>query len=278
MIIKYKDISVNVVCIPSELKNKNPIIFLHGFTGTATDWNFLKDQLPENFSPIFIDLIGHGKSDSPDNVEYYEANFQIEILKYILEYLELEKVILVGYSMGGRLAISFTMKNHEFVHALILESTSFGIENEQERIERIESDEKLAEQISNSSVEEFINNWIKAPLFDTLKNASYERFESLKKRKIESNNLIGLKNTLLGFSTGKMENYFLDLDNIKVKTMLIAGELDEKFAGINIKANSLLPDSELVIVKQSGHNVHFEKPKEFLKFLNRFLLNVKGNK
>jgi 2-succinyl-6-hydroxy-2,4-cyclohexadiene-1-carboxylate synthase len=60
--------------------------------------------------------------------------------------------------------------------------------------------------------------------------------------------------------------------------MLIAGELDEKFVGINIKANSLLPNSELVIVKQSGHNVHFEKPKEFLKFLNRFLLNVKGNK
>lgn len=278
MLIKYKDILLNVVCIPNELKQKNPIIFLHGFTGTTTDWNFLKDQVPENFSPIFIDLIGHGKSDSPNNVEYYEAKFQIEILKYILEYLELKEVVLVGYSMGGRLALSFTIKNHDFVQALVLESTSFGIENEQERKERIESDEKLAEQISNSSVEEFINNWIKAPLFSTLKNAGYERFETMKNRKIESNNLIGLKNTLLGFSTGKMENYSLYLDNLKAKTMLISGELDEKFVKINTRANSLLPNSELVIVKQSGHNVHFEKPKEFLKFLNRFLLNLKGNK
>lgn len=278
MKIKYKDISLNVFCLTSELKNKNSIIFLHGFTGSVTDWKFVTDQLPENLTPIFIDLIGHGKSESPNSIKYYKAKFQIEILKYIIEYLNLKKVILAGYSMGGRLALLFTMKNYNLVESLILESTSFGIENEQERKERIKSDQKLAEQIGNSSVEEFIKNWMKAPLFDTLKNVGFERFETLKNRKIETNNLIGLKNSLLGFSTGKMENYFLVLDNFNVKTMLIVGELDEKFVKINKIANSLLPNSELVIVKQSGHNVHFEKPKEFLKFLNRFLLNVKGNK
>lgn len=278
MKIKYKDISLNVFCLTSELKNKNPIIFLHGFTGSVTDWKFVTDQLPENLTPIFIDLIGHGKSESPNSIKYYKAQFQIEILKYIIEYLNLKKVILAGYSMGGRLALLFTMKNYTLVESLILESTSFGIENEQERKERIKSDQKLAEQIGNSSVEEFIKNWMKAPLFGTLKNVGFERFETLKNRKIETNNLIGLKNSLLGFSTGKMENYFLVLNDFNVKTMLIVGELDEKFVKINKIANSLLPNSELVIVKQSGHNVHFEKPKEFLKFLNRFLLNVKGNK
>lgn len=278
MKIKYKDISLNVFCLTSELKNKNPIIFLHGFTGSVTDWKFVTDQLPENLTPIFIDLIGHGKSESPNSIKYYKAKFQIEILKYIIEYLNLKKVILAGYSMGGRLALLFTMKNYTLVESLILESTSFGIENEQERKERIKSDQKLAEQIGNSSVEEFIKNWMKAPLFGTLKNVGFERFETLKNRKIETNNLIGLKNSLLGFSTGKMENYFLVLNDFNVKTMLIVGELDEKFVKINKIANSLLPNSKLVIVKQSGHNVHFEKPKEFLKFLNRFLLNVKGNK
>lgn len=278
MKIKYKDISLNVFCLTSELKNKNPIIFLHGFTGSVTDWKFVTDQLPENLTPIFIDLIGHGKSESPNSIKYYKAKFQIEILKYIIEYLNLKKVILAGYSMGGRLALLFTMKNYKLVESLILESTSFGIENEQERKERIKSDQKLAEQIGNSSVEEFIKNWMKAPLFGTLKNVGFERFETLENRKIETNNLIGLKNSLLGFSTGKMENYFLVLNDFNVKTMLIVGELDEKFVKINKIANSLLPNSKLVIVKQSGHNVHFEKPKEFLKFLNRFLLNVKGNK
>ena len=278
MIISYKDICFNIICNPKEFKVKNPIIFLHGFTGSVNDWNFVTEQLSENFSPIFIDLIGHGKSDSPNNVEFYETTFQTEVIKYVLEYFELEKVILVGYSMGGRLALSFTLKYQESVDALILESTSFGIENEKERLERIKSDKKLAEQIENSSVKEFINKWIKAPLFDSLRNVGLEKFKTLKNDKIRNNNLVGLKNSLLGFSTGKMENYFLQINNLKVKTLLIVGELDEKFVKINKKANSILANSELQIIKESGHNVHFEKPKEFLKFLNRFLLNMKGNK
>ena len=278
MIISYKDICFNVICNPKEFKVKNPIIFLHGFTGSVNDWNFVTEQLSENFSPIFIDLIGHGKSDSPNNVEFYETKFQTEVIKYVLDYFELEKVILVGYSMGGRLALSFTIKYQESVDALILESTSFGIENEKERLERIKSDKKLAEQIENSSVKGFINKWIKAPLFDSLKNVGLEKFNTLKNDKIRNNNLVGLKNSLLGFSTGKMENYFLKINNLKVKTLLIVGELDEKFVKINKKANSILANSELEIIKESGHNVHFEKPKEFLKFLNRFLLNMKGNK
>ncbi len=276
MKINYKDISLNVICAPHELKFKNPIIFLHGFTGSANDWDFVLEQFPGNSSPIFIDLIGHGESDSPNSVVFYETKFQIELLKYVLEYFELKKVILVGYSMGGRLALSFTMKYQEFVDALVLESTSFGIENEKERLQRIESDKKLAEQIDNSSVEEFINNWIKDPLFNSLRNLDMEKLNDLIKNKIQNNNIVGIKNSLLGFNTGKMKNYFLELNNLKIRTLLIVGELDKKFVKINNKANSLLPKSELIIIKQSGHNVHFEKPKEFLKFLNRFLLNVKG--
>jgi 2-succinyl-6-hydroxy-2,4-cyclohexadiene-1-carboxylate synthase len=278
MIISYKDICFNVICNPKEFKVKNPIIFLHGFTGSVNDWNFVTEQPSEKFSSIFIDLIGHGKSDAPNSVEFYETKFQIELLKYVLDYFDLENVILVGYSMGGRLALSFTIKYQESVDALILESTSFGIENEIERLERIESDKKLAEQIENSSVKGFINKWIKAPLFDSLKNVGLEKFNTLKNDKIRNNNLVGLKNSLLGFSTGKMENYFLKINNLQVKTLLIVGELDEKFVKINIKANSILANSELEIIKESGHNVHFEKPKEFLKFLNRFILNMKGNK
>lgn len=278
MIINYKDICINLICNPTELKDKNPIIFLHGFTGSVNDWDFVTGQLSENFSPIIIDLIGHGKSDSPNRVDLYESKFQIELLKYVLDYLRIKKVILVGYSMGGRLALSFTNKYQELVEGLVLESTSFGLENENERLERVKSDEKLAEQIENSNVKDFINNWIKAPLFDSFRNVGIEKINTLKNNKIKNNNLVGLKNSLLGFSTGKMRNFFLNINNLQVKTLLIVGELDKKFVEINKKANSILTNSELAIIKKSGHNVHFEKPKEFLKFLNRFLLNMKGNK
>lgn len=278
MKINYKDISLNIKCKQADLKSKHPVLFLHGFTGSANDWDFVTENLEEKFTPIFVDLVGHGQSDSPDNPEYYGINFQIELLKNMCDYLDLDKINLVGYSMGGRLALAFATNFRENVESLVLESTSFGIVDKNDRLERIHSDEKLAKQIENSSIGDFIKYWINTPLFDSLNKVEPARLEKLLENKIKRNNQKGLKNSLLGCSTGKMKNYFLELGNLSTDIMLIVGALDQKFVGINTKANSLFTNSELRVIKESGHNVHFEKPKEFLKLLNRFLLNVEGNK
>ncbi|MCB0744355.1 MAG: 2-succinyl-6-hydroxy-2,4-cyclohexadiene-1-carboxylate synthase, partial [Ignavibacteriae bacterium] len=260
------------------ISSKTPIVFLHGFTGNLNDWKFLINKLPPEFTLVIIDLIGHGKSSSPDSLKYYSSKSQIIFLNKIFEKLNLTNIILVGYSMGGRLTLDFTFAFPENVQAIVLESSSFGLTTKIEKEERIINDRKIAELISKSSIEDFITYWINIPLFNSLKSLSKKKYEKNIKEKIKSNNSIGLKNSLIGFSTGKMKNYFRLANKINQKALLITGELDNKFTNIAEKANNILPNTNFVKVKNAGHNVHLEKPQEFLKLLNTFLLKIRNNK
>jgi 2-succinyl-6-hydroxy-2,4-cyclohexadiene-1-carboxylate synthase len=61
------------------------------------------------------------------------------------------------------------------------------------------------------------------------------------------------------------------MKSIKCKTLLITGELDKKFTQINSELVKLLSSVQHVVVKNAGHNVHFEKPGEYVKAVNEFL-------
>ncbi len=276
MILKIDNLNFNLEFDQKVIATKTPIIFLHGFTGNLFDWKFVKEKLNNTFTPIFIDLIGHGNSSSPDDVKFYTSKSQVKFLKMILEKLNLEEVILVGYSMGGRLALDFSYSYPQSVNALILESTSFGLESEMEQQKRINHDINLSKRIENSTIEEFINYWQNIPLFNSQRKLSKEILANVKKEKIEKNNFVGLKNSLLGFSTGKMRNYFKLISNFNFPILLITGELDDKFTNIAKRVNPLLNNSKMKIVKNAGHNIHLEKPEEFLKLLNTFLLKLEN--
>ncbi|PID61389.1 MAG: 2-succinyl-6-hydroxy-2,4-cyclohexadiene-1-carboxylate synthase [Ignavibacteriae bacterium] len=274
MKIKINDISLNVSFNKNKLKNKTPILFLHGFTGSLNDWLFIKKNLPENFTPILIDLIGHGKSSSPKNIEKYTFENQVKLIRELLNTLNLNKIILVGYSMGGRLALSFAEKYPNHVEALVLISTAFGIEKKSDREERVKNDKKLSDMIKNSKIEEFIEYWINIPLFQTYNNLEEKKIKKLFQEKIKNNTKTGLQNSLLGFSTGLMQNYYPRLEGLKIKTLLLCGEFDKKFITLNQKAVKKLPNAKLEIIKAAGHNLFFEKPKDFLKLLKLFLKNI----
>ena len=77
-----------------------------------------------------------------------------------------EKIILAGYSMGGRAALSFAVKHPEMLKGLILESASAGIKEKSLRSERVNSDEQLARYIEAHSLEEFVDFWMNIDLFD----------------------------------------------------------------------------------------------------------------
>jgi 2-succinyl-6-hydroxy-2,4-cyclohexadiene-1-carboxylate synthase len=192
--------------------------------------------------------------------------------------LEIVNPVLVGYSMGGRLALAFADEYQTEIKALVLESTAFGYKTKAEQEERILNDKKLAGLIEKVSLQEFFEYWYDLDLFKTLQKNKNISLEELRKEKIKINNKTGLVNSLIEFSTGKMKNYFDRIMNFRKKVFLITGKLDNKFTQIAIEAKNTFPFAEHRIVNNCGHNVHLEKPEEFLKFLNEFLLNVKENK
>ena len=271
MILNIDSILYHVVVDENKLDSDLlPIIFLHGFTGQAKDCEFIFDKLPNNYLPISIDLIGHGKTDHPEELDFYTTEAQVDHLKQIIEQLNLHNVILCGYSMGGRLALSFTVRFPHLVKSLILESTTAGIENTTERRERYKNDQLLADKIVNEGIDEFINYWMNIPLFASLRKLQEDKFSHVFNTKL-MNNPIGLANSLRGFSSGRMPSNWDKLKTLTQNTLLITGELDQKYCEINKQINSQLQNSEHIIIPSCGHNVHLENPEEFIILVNQFL-------
>ncbi|MGE5410335.1 MAG: 2-succinyl-6-hydroxy-2,4-cyclohexadiene-1-carboxylate synthase [Clostridiales bacterium] len=266
------NIKINIESIGDGNSNPKgvPVVFLHGFSGSSNEWIPLLKKLPEEIYSLAIDLIGHGKSCCPKEKECYSSMSIVEHLDEIFSQLNFKKVVLVGYSMGGRAALSYSVNYPGKVKCLVLESATPGIIDESEREERIRSDERLAQFILDHKVEEFVDYWMNIPLFNSQKGLTSEELRNLKERKL-NNSPIGLANSLRGFSTGKMPQLWNRLTEINFRTLLITGSLDKKFTQINVHMAKEIKHSEHVIVKGAGHNIHLERPEVFLNLLVEFL-------
>ncbi len=271
MKLKVDDIEFNLLLNKSDLNsNKQPVVFLHGFTGDSTDWQFIFDQLPKTMFPVAIDLIGHGQTDSPTDSAHYTCTAIVHQLDSIFFQLNFEKIILVGYSMGGRAALSYCLKHRQKLSALVLESTTAGIEDFGLKKERVELDLLFAEKIKREGVESFIKYWFDTPLFSSLKNLP--NFEFIQSKRIK-NNVTGLANSLISFSTGLMMSYWDKLSLLNFPVLLISGEMDAKYTEINRSLKQKIPNAQHTTVSDCGHNVHLEKPEFFTKLVFEFLTN-----
>jgi len=273
MKIKTNKISTNLLHLTPFKKNKLTIIYLHGFTCNAEEWKEVSNFIDKKFNQVAIDLIGHGKTDSPDNLTYYSAENIIKQILQIIKYLKLDEVILLGYSMGGRAALSFAVSHPGRTKALILEGTSCGIEDPEERKTRIESDNNIARFIEENSIEVFVDRWMNLEIFASQKKLGVEKLKIIREQKL-LNTTKGLANSLRGFGTGEMPYLGHDLDRINSPVLLITGNLDKKFTSINSRLAYKLINAKHVIIKDTGHNVHLEKPEEFAGRVNEFLLTI----
>jgi 2-succinyl-6-hydroxy-2,4-cyclohexadiene-1-carboxylate synthase len=270
MRIKYSDIFLNVNKPEDFNRSFINIFFLHGFTGSSRDWKPILPGINNRFNKFAIDLIGHGNSNSPDDLSYYSMRSQVEQINKIISHFTKDKIILVGYSMGGRASLCYASAYPERMLGLILESASGGIKDKNQRDKRITEDAELAEFISSHSIEEFTDLWMNKELFATQLRFSDSKRKEIRKNKLR-NNPVGLSNSLQGFSTGKMSLPDNKLNNLPFKTLLITGELDTKFTYLNKKLVNKFPSAIHKIIKNSGHTVHLEEPENFILTINRFL-------
>ncbi len=250
-----------------------PILLLHGFSGDCSTWNLIVSQLRDNYQLIALDLLGHGASDKPHEPTYYQMDLVAADIIELLDQLSISRVHLLGYSMGGRLALYLALHYAERFSCLILESASPGLANPQERAQRREQDNALAERIIAGGVEPFVEYWESLPLW-----ASQARLPSalleVQRCQRRRNHPLGLANSLRGMGSGAQLSLWGDLPNLAIPTLLLAGELDEKFQRINRKMAAAIPRSQLVIIPSAGHNTHLEDPSAFCQAIRAFLVTV----
>lgn len=274
MTIEVDGVNYNVYVDEKNLEtDKTPVLFVHGFTGSYEDWEFIFDKLPDNFYPAAFDQVGHGKTDCPDDQKFYTSKFKMRAISRICEVLNFREIVLVGYSMGGRAAYNYAVNNPYNLKGLVIESSQPGIEEAIQRIDRIKADNELARKIETEGLSNFIMHWYSQPLFSSIAEMQAEKLGKFYERRL-SNNPVGLVNTLKGFSTGRMVSYWEMLPVISSKVLLVTGELDFKFTLLAEKAKPLFLNAEHKIIQGAGHNTHLEKPEEFIKLLKDFLVTL----
>lgn len=250
------------------------IIFLHGFTGSTATWREVLEQFKGSYKTIAIDLTGHGKTTIPENPERYSMEEQIEDLNELIDELSIQSFYLVGYSMGGRIALGYTIKYPERVRALILESASPGLKEQVEREQRRIADALLAKKIIENGIPSFVDKWENIPLFESQKSLPEKKREEVRTERLQQS-AIGLANSLLGIGTGSQKSYWDSLQKLKEPVYLITGELDSKFVGIAREMKNLVEKCRHSVVPNVGHAIHVENPRIFATMIKDYLHQLK---
>jgi 2-succinyl-6-hydroxy-2,4-cyclohexadiene-1-carboxylate synthase len=247
-----------------------PLLLLHGFTGDSSTWTPFCPTWGKHSKLIIPDIIGHGETESPVDVNRYNIESSAKDLLKLLDRLEIEQTDLLGYSMGGRLALTFAILYPERVRKLILESASPGLKTEEERMQRRMKDGELANFINDQGIESFVNYWEGISLFSTMKNLPEPIQESIREQRL-ANNPKGLANSLLGMGTGSQPSCWEKINLLKCEVLLLAGSLDEKFCEIAERMQKEMKKASWMVINDSGHAIHVEQKEKFDTIVSDFL-------
>lgn len=247
-----------------------PILLLHGFTGDVSIWRDSRSALDNRYQVISIDILGHGKSDKPSTVVPYQMESIASDIVQLLDSLSVYQTHLLGYSMGGRLALYLAIHYPDRFSSLILESASPGLATEQEREDRRDRDNALADKIEANEIQWFVDFWEGLSLWDSQKSLSNDVLLNQRAQRLQ-NDPQGLANSLRGMGTGVQPSLWDRLPEITLPTQLIVGEFDSKFIGINQHMTQLMSNATMTTITNAGHTVHLENPKAFIKQVQLFL-------
>lgn len=244
-----------------------PLLLLHGFSGSGANWAEQSSALVERFRVVTPDLLGHGQTDAPADPARYRMEAAAADVIAICDALELPTIDLLGYSMGGRLALYVALTYPDRIRRLILESASPGLATAAERAARVAADEALAQRIEREGIPAFADYWTRLPLFATQSADVRARLYAQRLR----NRGTGLANSLRGMGTGVQPSLWARLPELAAPTLLLAGALDTKFCAINQAIHEQLQGTILTIVADAGHTIHAEQPEAYRAALLHFL-------
>ena len=249
----------------------DPLLLLHGFTGSHETWEHLSKAFADDHLVITLDLPGHGDSRLDPSQDLSFARV-VDDLAWIVDTLAGGKTDLAGYSMGGRLALALAVSWPDRVRRLILESASPGIADVDERLARHRADEQLASLILSEGLDAFVARWETMPMWESQAVLSEPVRERQRQFRL-GHTAAGLAANLRATGTGAQDPYWDRLGELTVPVMLIAGELDQKFAQIAALMHDAMPDSRLEVVGNAGHAVHLEQPNRYSQLVSEFLGN-----
>ena len=255
----------------AEISGKGePLLLLHGFTGNSDTWTETIDYLKEHYTCIAVDIIGHGRSSCPADEERYNIELAARDMNELMNKLGHFKFHLLGYSMGGRLALTIAALFSNSVKSLLLESASPGLKTSEERLQRKKADANLAEKIEQEGIESFEKYWSEIPLFATQQKLPQEKRTAIRQQRLQ-NSVVGLSCSLKGMGTGSQPSWWGALSDLSMSVLLVTGTEDRKFTKIASQMVQLIPSAVWKEINGAGHAIHVEDSAKFGTIIKEFL-------
>lgn len=245
------------------------IVFLHGFMGSGSDWDPVMAQLADSHYCVAMDLPGHGRSRNIPISSYYTFEGAAASILATMRVIGLRgHPMLVGYSMGGRLALCLASHARGVFSRTVLVSSSPGLRDSGEREARCMRDDDLAEQIEGADFATFLDEWYDQPLFASLR-LQPELLKRVKAARLR-NDVGELARALRGMSTGRQPSFWPGLPELDMPVLSVNGELDEAYVDLAGDMAGLCRLGTTVIVPGAGHTVHLEQPDTLVAVLREF--------
>jgi 2-succinyl-6-hydroxy-2,4-cyclohexadiene-1-carboxylate synthase len=247
---------------------KPRVVLLHGFMGGVRDWDGIVPILKNDYCCLLVDLPGHGNSLDVTDDAYTLPGAAREVAQ-VMETAGTAPAAVIGYSMGGRLALYLALHHRHLCSRLVLESATAGMREATARAERQALDKKRAKELEQGEFEEFLRTWYSQPLFASLTSTPRILESVMKKRRLNDPRL--LAKALRGLGVATQHPLWEDLPALAVPALCITGERDEKYSRILRQMASMMPRGDFEIVAGAGHNVHVENPLGFVERITSFL-------
>jgi 2-succinyl-6-hydroxy-2,4-cyclohexadiene-1-carboxylate synthase len=245
------------------------LVLVHGFAGSAASWEQVLPTLQASRRVLVPELVGHARSDAPRDLAPYSVEAAADQLAEALERCGVGSADWLGYSLGGRVALTLALRAPARVRRLVLVSCSAGIRDEAERAARRKQDEAWAESALRDGVPAFVEAWLAQPLFASLREAPATLAAARRER--QGHAAHGLANTLRGMGQGAMAPLWERLQEVQAPTLLLSGARDPDYvAGMRAMA-AAMARARQVVLPGAGHAIPTEQPAALAHHALQFL-------
>ncbi len=241
------------------------LVLLHGFAQTRRCWGPLADGLAADRTVVAVDLPGHGGSTRAADADLDRT---VDLLGSTLAGLD-GPLDVLGYSMGGRVALTWMVTDPGRIRRLVTIGATAGITDTSRRAERRDADEERARRVERDGVDGFVEWWLGLPMFAGLPD--WARFDEERR----GNSADALAASLRNAGTGSMRPLWDDLAALgrsggAPALLALAGGDDPDYVA---HAARLAADTggRAVTIPGAGHAAHLERPDETLAAVRRFL-------
>ena len=254
---------------------RHPVLALHGFTGsTATMWALVR-PLIETRRVAVVDLPGHGLSTITNDAHAFGFEHTVDAVAAAIDRHRLGPAHVVGYSMGGRVALGLAVRHPGHVASLSLIGASPGLSDPVERAARRRSDNELADDLLEDGLTAFVDRGMASPLFASQVRLGADALADARTQRL-ANDPDGLAGSLRGAGTGAQPSYWHDLAGIAAPVLLVVGDEDPKFRAIAMRMAAGLIRSAIEVVPGAGHAAHLENPDHVRAAITELVDEVDG--